>query len=137
MVSNADRLRELFDRFWDQGDRNAGRDVMADDIVWIGLDGVGLGGNHSGRREVSEFFAEWLEAWEDYSNQVEIFELTPDLLVTQSFFRGRGKSSGIEFEAELGQIWQFRDGRVVRQEMFRTLEEARRHAEALLRRDAR
>ena len=130
MGPNAERLQELFDRFWSDGDWQAGRDLFARDVEWIGIDQIGLDGDRRGAREVSKFFSEWLDAWEDYSNDVEIHEVAPDLIVTHSKFRGRGRGSGIEFEAELGQIWEFRDGKVVRQTMFRTYAEARRAAEA-------
>jgi hypothetical protein len=43
VASNAERLRELFDRFWNHGDWRAGADLFADDIEWHGIDEVGLG----------------------------------------------------------------------------------------------
>ena len=136
MASNAERLRDLFDRFWNEGDWDAGRDLFAPDVEWIGVDQIGLDGDRHGGREISEFFRDWLEAWDEYSNDVEIHELTPDLLVSESHFRGRGRGSGIEFESELGQVWEFRDGKLVRQRMFRSYDEARCAAEALLTTDA-
>ena len=125
MPSNADKLRTMFDRFWKEGDPNAGRDVFAPDVEWLGMDEVGLAGEVVGPRRVSKFFRDWLDAWEDYDNDVEFEEITPDLFLSRSYFRGRGKGSGIEFETELGQIWEFKDGLVVRQEMYRTYEDAK------------
>jgi ketosteroid isomerase-like protein len=131
--SNADRLRDMFEQFWKRGDPTAGRSVLADDIEWFGLDEVALGGERHGPREVGGFFAEWLEMWEDYDNDVEFFEVTPDIILALNRFRGRAKGSGIELESQLGQVWEFRDGRAVRQTMYRTHDEARRAAEELVR----
>ena len=124
MPSNADRLREVFHRFWVEHDWDAERGVFAPDIEWRGMDAIGLDGSKLGPRGVGKFFVDWLEAWEDYSNEAEFHELTPDLVVSKSYFKGRGKGSGIEFETELGQVWEFRDGLVVRQTMYRSYEEA-------------
>jgi ketosteroid isomerase-like protein len=132
MASNAERLREMYERFWKHGDVNAGRDIMAREIEWNGLDEADLGGQRHGGREVSEFFVEWLEAWEDYENDVEVEEVTPDVLVARSRFRGRGKGSGIEFDTEFGQVWEFQGGKAVRQTMYRTYEEARKAADLLV-----
>ena len=131
MASNLERLREVYDRFWKNRDVNAGRDLMADDIEWIGLEEVGLGGKRRGLRGVGRFFEEWLDAWKDYDNDVELIELTPDLILANTHFRGRAKGSGIELDTHLGQVWEFKDGKAVRQTMYRTFEEARRAAEAL------
>ena len=131
MASNAERLQVMFDRFWGEGDWQAGRDLFARDVEWVGMDVIGLDGERHGGRQVSEFFRGWLDAWEDYSNDVEIHELTPDLLVSRSHFRGRGRGSGLELERELGQVWEFRDGKIVRQRMFPSYEEAKRAAESL------
>jgi ketosteroid isomerase-like protein len=134
MASNADRLREMFDRFWKHGDAGAGAGVLADDIEWHGMDEVGLGGERHGPRAVGRFFEEWLEMWEDYDNDVELVELTPDVILALNAFRGRAKGSGVELESQLGQVWEFKDGLAVRQRMYRTHEEARRVAEELVRR---
>ena len=45
---------------------------------------------------------------------------------------GRSLQSGIEFEMTLGQVSEFRDGRVVRQTMYRDPEEARAAAQELV-----
>jgi ketosteroid isomerase-like protein len=133
-VTNAERLGAMFEQFWKHGDPDAGRGVLADDIEWNGLDEIALGGGERhGPREVGRFFSEWLEMWEDYDNDVEIVEVTPDVLLALNRFRGRARGSGIELESDLGQVWEFRDGLAVRQTMYRTHEEARRAAEELVR----
>ena len=136
MASNAEQLREIYRRFWDEGDWGAGEDVLADDVEWVGLEAAGLGVPRTGRRGIGDFFREWLDAWDSYSNAIEIEELTPDLVVVHTHFRGVGKGSGLETVADLGQVWEFKDGKAVRQTMYRTYDEARRAADLLLQRDA-
>jgi ketosteroid isomerase-like protein len=131
MPSNVEKLERMFDRFWNEGDPSAGEGVLAPDVEWLGMQEVGLGGLRSGPRGVYRFFNEWLEMWDDYSNEAEFEEITPDVILAKSHFRGRGKGSGIEFETELGQVWEFKDGLVVRQTMYRTYDEARAAAIAL------
>ena len=133
MASNADRLRELYDRFWKHGDVNAGRDLLAPDIEWLGMGAIGLDSQGHGPRAVGRFFEEWLEMWEDYDNDAEMIEVTSDVILVLNAFRGRAKESGIQLESELGQVWVFRDGLAVRQTMYRTHDEARRAAEELVR----
>lgn len=123
----------MFEQFWKHGDAGAGRDLMAPDIEWRGMGAIGLDGERQGPRAVGRFFTEWLEMWEDYDNDVELVEVTPDIIVAENQFRGRARGSGIELESQLGQVWEFRDGKVVRQTMYRTHAEAREAAEALAR----
>jgi ketosteroid isomerase-like protein len=131
MGRNAERLRELYDRFGNDGDWRAGADIMARDIEWNGLEDAGLGGRRIGHREVSAFFREWLDAWDVWSNPYDIVEVTDDVIVVETHFKGRGKASGLELEVELGQVWEFEDGLAVRQTMYRSYEEAHRVAQAL------
>jgi ketosteroid isomerase-like protein len=127
-LTNEEKLRRMYVRFWKEGDPDAGEGVLSPDIEWHGLDSVGLDGDRTGPRGVATFFADWLEAWEDYDNDVTITEITPDLFLAENKFWGRGKGSGILFETEVGQVWEFKDGLAVRQTMYRTNAEAREAA---------
>jgi ketosteroid isomerase-like protein len=133
MASNAERLDALYDGFWKRGDWHAGAEVMAPDIEWNGMDDdATLGGTRFGARAVNAFFAEWLEAWEVADVSWEITELTPDLLLVHSRLTARGRGSGLETATEIGQVWEFENGRATRQTMYRKFEDARRAADALL-----
>ena len=122
-MTNAERLDELYGRFWKRGDWHAGAEIMAPDIEWIGMgDDATLGGTRYGPRAVNQFFAEWLEAWEVADVDWTTTEITPDLLLVESRIVTRGRGSGLESEKEIGQVWEFSNGRVVRQTMYRTPE---------------
>jgi ketosteroid isomerase-like protein len=133
MASNAERLDALYERFWHQGDWHAGEEIMAPDIEWCGMaEDATLGGTRYGPRAVNQFFAEWLEMWEAADVHWEITELAPDLLLVRSALHARGRGSGVDADAEIGQIWEFQDGKAVRQSMYRQYEDARVAAEQML-----
>jgi ketosteroid isomerase-like protein len=133
MGPNAERLNALYDRFWNHGDWHSGADIMAADIEWNAMtDDATLGGIRYGPRAVNQYFAEWLEAWEAADVHWEITEVTPDLLLVRAWLHARGRGSGLDAEAEIGQLWEFEDGKAVRQTMFRRFEDARSAADRLL-----
>jgi ketosteroid isomerase-like protein len=133
MASNAERLDALYDRFWRQGDWHAGGDIMSPEIEWNTMsDDATLGPTRYGPRAVNQYFAEWLEAWEIADVDWTIDELTPDLLLVRSRLHTRGRGSGLETDAEIGQIWEFEDGLAVRQSMYRHYEDARAAADELV-----
>jgi ketosteroid isomerase-like protein len=134
MASNAERLDALYERFWKQGDWHAGAEVMSPDIEWNTMsDDAVLGGTtRYGPRAVNEFFAEWLDAWEAADVRWEITELTPDLLLVRSSLHARGRGSGLDTDAEIGQIWEFENGQAVREHMYRRFEDARAAADEML-----
>jgi ketosteroid isomerase-like protein len=127
-LTNEQKLRELFRLFWEEHDWNAARGIFSPDIRWHGLDEVGLSGDRSGIRDVGQFFRDWLEVWDATSNSIDIEQVTPDVFVVHSHFHGRARTTGIEFEREIGQIFEFRDGLIVKETMFRTVDEAREAA---------
>jgi ketosteroid isomerase-like protein len=133
MASNAERLDALYDRFWHQSDWHAGEEIMAPDIEWIGMaEDATLGGTRYGPRAVNQFFSEWLDAWEIAGVDWSITEVTPDLLLVRSQLHTRGRGSGVEADAEIGQIWEFEDGKAIRQSIYRHYEDARVAADEML-----
>jgi ketosteroid isomerase-like protein len=131
-VTNAERLDALYRRFWIDGDWHAGADIMAPDIEWNPMpDDATLGATRYGPRAVNEYFAEWLEAWEIADVKWEVTELTPDLLLVRTWLHTRGRGSGLEADADVGQVWEFKDGRAIRQTMYRRFEDARAAAHEL------
>ena len=131
-MTNAERLDALYDGFWNRHDWHSGADVMAPDIEWNGMAGdATLGGTRHGARAVNKFFGEWLEAWEIARVEWEIEEVTPDVVLVKTRIHTRGRGSGAEADAEFGQVWEFEDGKAIRQTMYRIYEEARQAAHGL------
>jgi ketosteroid isomerase-like protein len=136
MGANAEALDRLYDRFWRHGDWYSGAAMMSPDIEWNGIEGdPTLGGSARGMRAVNTFFADWLDAWEAADVNWEIEELSEDLLLVRSRLTVKGKGSGLEYDSEIGQIWEFVKGKAVRERMYRTYDEARAVAEQLARID--
>jgi ketosteroid isomerase-like protein len=125
-VTNVERLDALYDRFWNHQDWHAGADLVTPDFEWIGMaEDAALGGTRHGPRGMNQFFAEWLEAWDIAEVRWEIDEVAPDTLLVHTWLHTRGRGSGLETEAEVGQVWEFKDGKAVRQTLYRSYDEAR------------
>jgi ketosteroid isomerase-like protein len=70
-----------------------------------------------------QFFAEWMENWEEYrSEPVEFTELEGEILV-RAHQTGKGKLSGIEINQDLFVIVRLRDGKFVEYRIY-TIREA-------------
>ena len=60
----------------------------------------------------------WLSPWEHWAVEVEGIVESDDTVVVLTRYHGRGKGSGIEVDEEGAHVWQWRDGRAVRLEVF-------------------
>jgi hypothetical protein len=58
-------------------------------------------------------------------------ELAPDLVLVHTWLHTRGRGSGLEADADVGQIWEFQDEKAVRMTMYRRFEDAREAGEEL------
>jgi ketosteroid isomerase-like protein len=71
-----------------------------------------------------QFFAEWMENWEEYrSEPVEFTELEGEILV-RAHQTGKGKLSGIEINQDLFVIVRLRDGKFVEYRIYTIREDA-------------
>src|SRR3954447_12835225 len=61
----------------------------------------------------------WLETWQGYEIElVEALDAPGDRVFQAVRQRATGAVSGVPFEGDLFQVWELRDGRPVRMEMF-------------------
>ena len=71
-----------------------------------------------------QFFAEWMENWEEYrSEPVELTEIEGEILV-RAHQTGKGRLSGIEIGQDLFLIVRLRDGKFVEYRIYTTREDA-------------
>ena len=79
--------------------------------VYEGLDGA------------REFMRIWREAWEDW--EIELVEIhdAGDQVVAVMRQRARSKSTGLEVDMELAQVFTFEDGAQTRMQMYATAAE--------------
>ena len=82
--------------------------------------------------EFVELMREWLSAWgKPLTIDAEEMIESGDRILVLVRWKGRGKGSGVEMEAGGGHLWTFRDGLVVRYEVYRDPDEARAALERL------
>jgi ketosteroid isomerase-like protein len=77
-----------------------------------------------GREVVVKLYRRWWGTFDHYATWAdELIDCGP-VVVACMYEHGRGKTSGLPFERRHVQVWTFRDGRVVRIELFAALDEA-------------
>jgi ketosteroid isomerase-like protein len=124
-------LTRLLDRgytmIWREGRMEEALRGLEDDFEWVVPDHP-EGALRHGADGAIEFFREWVEPWEDLDIDWRIEPAGSDAALAIIDMRGRGRASGVPAEMRFFQLWTFRDGRVVRMEMFSDVDEARRAA---------
>ncbi len=83
-----------------------------DPLVYHGHDGV------------REFLALIREHWATMRLEPQDFIDAGDKVVVSVRLVGVGKESGVETTANAAHVWTFRDGKIVRQTVFQTMDEA-------------
>jgi ketosteroid isomerase-like protein len=111
---------------WSRGDLEATLDLIAPDARWEPSGKfIGSGQTYNGHEGVQEFWEIFREAWTGISLEpVEFNELDENRLLTRTRFRGTGRASGIETEAELFVIWTLEGDKVSRYQSFGNRDEA-------------
>ena len=81
---------------------------------WPGVD------EYHGVEGVRQFFTEWLEAWADWSYELEdVVEGTDNRVVVIGTQRAVNRAAGVPVEMRMGQVWTIDDdGLARRMEMF-------------------
>jgi ketosteroid isomerase-like protein len=90
--------------------------------------GLGVAGTAAGTRRGPEGFLraneEALDSFEDYAVEPEEFIAADDSVIVRVRISGRGRASGARMETQLAHLWELRDGKVIRGEVYRTVDEA-------------
>ena len=55
---------------------------------------------------------EWRDAWEEYESELEECFVLDDYAVAMMRISGRGKGSGVDFEAQRADVWRLEDGKL-------------------------
>ena len=71
---------------------------------------------YRGRDAITEYFARWDEAWEEFQIDVERIDVSRDegLALLAARYRGRGKGSAVDVDGNFYTVWELRQGRVLR-----------------------
>ena len=101
--------------------------ALGDDFEWVVPDHP-EGEVRHGADGVIQFFRDWIEPWEELDIDWELHEAEGDCVLAVINMRGLGRESGVPAEMTFGQLWTYRNGRLVRMVMYHDLDEARRAA---------
>ena len=75
-------------------------------------------------KQARQLDAWWASAWEEWGWEIEEAQERGNLVVTRTWVTGRGRESGLVLDMRIGQMWSFRDGKVIRYQTFPTWEQA-------------
>jgi ketosteroid isomerase-like protein len=117
---NVEIVRQAFEEFqtgMEQGDPGAGfdSDAVADDYEWITINPFEGRTVWRGRQEFVEFLRTFTAEFEDWSVRAERWIAAgEDRVVGLMHQSATGKGSGAPVEWQFGQVWELKDGRVIR-----------------------
>ena len=109
-------VQRVFDAFLHVG-FGAGFDSgdLAADCEWIPAPEVPGAHVIRGRDEFIEFMKTWTQDFENWSTRYErLVALPDDRVLVLAYQSATGKASGVPVDLHFGQIWEFRDGTVIR-----------------------
>jgi uncharacterized protein len=120
---NVATVRAMIDAF-NRGDFETSLGFLDDDIEWHDPTDVPGADVHRGPEGVRAFFVRWLGAWETYTAEVEEVIDAGDKVVVVHHEWGRGKGSGVEIDNRSANVFDVRDGKVIRKRPFPDREQA-------------
>jgi ketosteroid isomerase-like protein len=111
---NVETVRRLFG-YWENGEWQASAELFDPEFDAIFSAGAFPDpGTYRGARKTLNAWRDWLEAWDEFSLELEEAIPVGDRVVVLNRLRGRGKASGIAVDSEVGCIFDFDGGRIVR-----------------------
>jgi ketosteroid isomerase-like protein len=111
---NVEAVRRLFD-YWERGDWRASADLFDPEFEAVfSATAFPDPGTYRGAQSTLDAWRRWLEAWDEFSLELEDTIEAGDGVVALNRLQGRGKASGIPVDSEVGCIFAFNEGRIVR-----------------------
>jgi ketosteroid isomerase-like protein len=124
---NVEIVRRGYELF-SEGNLEGVTDLISDDAKLPDAGGLGLGDTAAGTRRGPDGFLQGsqdaLDAFEDYRVEPQEFIDAGDAVVVPVRISGRGRGSGATLEVRLVHLWVLRDGKAIRNEIYRTTAEA-------------
>lgn len=115
--ANLDLVRSL-QGAWERGDY--GSTGWADPEIEFVMEGEFFPdpGTYRGVEAMARAWSRWLDAWEGFhTSEPELIDLG-DRVVVLYTIHGRGRSSGVEVESPVANVFTFRAGKVVRLDLL-------------------
>jgi ketosteroid isomerase-like protein len=123
-LGNADLIRPIFEE-WGRGNIRPRFDVYDPHMEWGWSDEFpGLDGVFEDHRDPNPRLRSWLGGWEHWRIEAEDYLELGDHVVVLTRYHGRGKGSGVEIHQPGAHVFELRDGKVVRLEIFADRERA-------------
>jgi len=112
---NVNTVRRLFE-YWERGEWRASAELFHPEFEAIFSAGAFPDpGTYHGARSTLDAWRRWLDAWEEFSLELEdAIPAGDEKVVVLNRLRGRGKASGIAIDSEVGCIFELDGGRIVR-----------------------
>ena len=121
---NADRLRPIYEE-WGRGNWRPNFELYDPHMEWGWSDEFpGLAGVHEDHEDPNPRLRAWLSGWEDWRAEAEEFLEVGDHVVVLAIYWGRGRGSGVEISQQGAHVFELRDGKVVRLEIFASRDKA-------------
>ena len=118
-------MKDIIER-WNSGERTPPLEYAHPDIeVDAAIAGAFQGEPFKGYEGVSEWLGGLDEAFERWDVELLELEERGDLVVLIGHVRAKGRGSGVELELPTGWVIRFREGKIVRVDVSRDLDETR------------
>jgi ketosteroid isomerase-like protein len=112
--ANVEIAKRVIDAF-NRRDVDAIFECVNPDVEWFPAMSMTFGGGLRGREGIESYIREVSDTWEEYRVVVQDFrDLADERVLALSRIEGRGAGSGGLVDAEMGQVYDFRDGRIAR-----------------------
>jgi ketosteroid isomerase-like protein len=115
---NVDLIRPIYEE-WGRGNWRPRFDVYHPNMEWGWSDEFpGLAGVYEDHEDPNPRLAAWLSGWEHWRAEADEFLEFGDHVVVLATYHGRGRGSGVDISQEGAHVWEVRDGKIVRLEIF-------------------
>ena len=98
--------------------------LLDDEVEWDYVGAFPEAVTYHGPREVGEFLRQWAGGFEDFGFEADETIDAGDSVVVCLHQWGRGKETGAQVESRTWQVFNFRDGKVIRCRGYATKAEA-------------
>jgi ketosteroid isomerase-like protein len=120
---NVEIVRLMYEA-WQRGDFEGSLSYFHPEVRWVEPPDNPGGRTRQGHEGVAGAVSTWTGVFEDYRYEVrELIDLGDKVLLT-AWQSGRGKASGAPVSEENFCVFTLRDGKIIRQEMFRQRSQA-------------
>jgi uncharacterized protein len=121
---NAELLAPIYEE-WGRGNWRPRFELYHPEMEWGWSEEFpGLAGVYQDPRDPNPRLRAWLSEWEHWRAEAEDYLEFGDHVVVLASYYGQGKGSGVEIHQDGAHVFELRDGKVVRLEIFANREKA-------------